>query len=387
MFDELPQHAGNPQELFAFVAQELANAGSWSRLFDLRLLQARFDLGLNLARRESFDDVQEPVRTQLENSYLAACREVGQLLLDAGRLREAWIYLRPVGDRSPVQRYLSRVSPPSDGDDASLDELIEVALFEGVDPERGYAWLLGKRGTCNSITTLDAMQSQLRRDDLRACAAILVRHVYGELRGNLRGHLHRLRGSAPENLSVRELIDQFPELVEGGSYHLDASHLGSAVRYARLLDDPRLLGVAREMVEYGGRLPKDLQYPDQAPFEETYVAHRLYFAALSGEGAVPALEYFERRAAESNFETDGAGPVETYVTLLARLGRARDALDAYGQFVPRGRELSPMAPTLLELAQAAGDWDAYAALCRERDDVVGFVAGTLANKAEPSSSR
>jgi hypothetical protein len=43
--------------------------------------------------------------------------------------------------------------------------------------------------------------------------------------------------------------------------------------------------------------------------------------------------------------------------------------------------LSPHAPTLLELAAASGDWDRYEALCREREDLIGYAAGVLARSA------
>ena len=52
-------------------------------------------------------------------------------------------------------------------------------------------------------------------------------------------------------------------------------------------------------------------------------------------------------------------------------------LAAYSELVKKERELSPHAPTLLELARASGDWERYEAICRERDDLLGFAAGLL----------
>src|SRR5690606_34268189 len=99
MFDELAALADDPERVFQHVAQSLAAAGEFHRLFDLRLIQERRRLGLPLDRRTPIDDVEEPLRSQLEAGYLDACREVGELLLEAGRLREAWMYLRPAGDK------------------------------------------------------------------------------------------------------------------------------------------------------------------------------------------------------------------------------------------------------------------------------------------------
>ena len=376
MFDEIASLAGEPERLFNRVAQSLVAAGELHRLFDLRLIEQRRSLGLPLDRRTPIDDVEEPLRSQLEAGYLAACREVGELLLEAGRLREAWMYLRPAGDKLSLRKRLAHVAP--DGEQA--DELIELALYEAVDPERGYAWLLGRNGTCNGITTLDGLSPQLSVDDQTACAAVLVRHVYGELRGNLRGHLNRLTGETPGNLSVIELITQHPELIAGGNYHLDASHLASAMRYARLLTDPSLVAKSLEMAEYGSHLPTDMQYPGDAPFEELYATHRLLFQATLGREVDAALEYFSRRAHEPQDDRQGAAAIETYLILLARVGRAGEALEEFAALAPKDRELSNYAPTLLELAEWSGRWDRYDEICRERDDVLGFAAGTLARR-------
>lgn len=374
-YDDLANLAGDPSEMFREVAQSLVAAGEFHRLFDLRLLQERHRHGLPLDRRTPIDDVEEPLRSQVEAGYLAACREVGELLLESGRLREAWMYLRPAGDKFSIRQRLAGVVL----DDERADELIELALFEGIDPERGYAWLLGRNGTCNSITTLDGMSQQLDAADIRACAGVLLRHVYRELHGNLRGHYNKLKGAAPPStLTIEQLINQNPELLAGGNYHLDISHLQSTVRYARVLTDPALVTKAFEIADYGSRLPADLQYPGESPFEELFAAHRRWFGALLGREVDPAVEFFGEKARAEGDDPRSTAAVETYLILLLRLNRADDALAAFEELAPAGRELSPHAPTLLELARASGNWERYAAICRERDDLLGFAAGLLA---------
>jgi hypothetical protein len=373
MFDDLAALGDDAEAIFQQAARSLVSTGELHRLFDLRLMQERRRLGLPLDRRTNIDDVEEPLRSKLESAYLAACREVGELFLEAGQLREAWMYLRPAGDRLPVRAHMARVTPAED----RLDELIELALYEAVDPERGYAWLLGRQGTCSAITTLDGLGPQLGVADLKACAAVLVRHVYNELRGNLRGHLARLSPGAASDLSVRELVERHPELMAGGNYHLDASHLASTVRYGRLLTEPALVDKALEIAEYGSRLPADMQYPGEAPFEELYAAHRLLFQATLGQNVDEALEYFGAKARTGVDDPQSTTAVETYLILLSRAGRAAEALEAYAELVPRERQLSPHAPTLLELASQCGGWDRYEAICREREDLLGFAAGRL----------
>lgn len=376
-YDELANLADDPREMFQEVAQALVAAGELHRLFDLRLLQERHRHGLPLDRRTPIDDVEEPLRSQVEAGYLAACREVGELMLESGRLREAWMYLRPAGDKFSIRERLATVVL----DDERADELIELALFEGIDPERGYAWLLGRNGTCNSITTLDGMSQQLDAVDVRACAGVLLRHVYRELHGNLRGHYNKLKGTAPPNtLSVGQLIEQNPELLAGGNYHLDVSHLQSTVRYARLLTDPALVAKAFEIADYGSRLPADLQYPGEAPFEDLFAAHRRWFSALLGREVDEAIQYFGDKARTEGDDPRSTSAVETLLVLLLRLNRADEALAAYSELVTKERELSRHAPTLLELARSSGDWERYEAICRERDDLLGFAAGLLARR-------
>jgi hypothetical protein len=388
----------NPDQLFQQVAQTLVERGEFHRLFDLRLTQERHRLGLPLDRRTPIDDVEEPLRSQLEVGYLAACREVGELLLEAGRLREAWMYLRPAGDKLALRQRLAKLVIEDD----RADELIELALFEAVDPERGYAWLLGRNGTCNAITTLDGMSSQLGLSDLKACGAVLVRHVYRELHGNLRGHLTRLQGEAPAGLGVVELINAYPQLLADGSYHLDVSHLASTMRYARLLTEPSLTAKALEIADYGSRLPTDLQYAGEAPFEDQFATHRLLLAATLGQEVEEALDYFARRASDSAVRepTDQASPttspkalenttaIETYLILLTRIGRPGEALSAFADLVPKGAELSPHAPTLLELATSSGDWQLYDKICHDREDMIAYAAGVLArSKTEPHQAQ
>jgi hypothetical protein len=376
MFDELASLADDPERLLNRAAQSFASAGDLHRLFDLRLMQERLRLGLALDRRTPIDEVDEPLRSQLEAGYLAACREVGELFIESGRLREAWMYLRPAGEMQSLRRRLACIA----ADEAQADELIELALYEGVDPERGFAWLLGRQGTCSGITALDGLAEQLSLADLTACAAVLVRHVYNELRGNLRGHLQRLTKAPPPDATVRELITGHPELQAHGDIHLDASHLTSAMKYARLLTEPALVEKALEMAEYGSRLPAELQYAGDPPFEDVYPTHRRWFQATLGRDADAALEYFAEQAEREVENPLATAALEAYLELLVRVGRSADALDAVARLVPPDRQLSRHAPTLLELAEQSGQWSHYATICEARNDVLGFTAGLLAQR-------
>ena len=119
------------------------------QLFEMYKIRARARLGLPLLFPGTTEDLTPEQRDQLEDALVEACDEVGRMLLDEGRVREGWYYLRPVGDKAPVIAALEQ----AEVDEENLADLIEVALYEGVAPRIGFGWLLEHSGTCNAITT------------------------------------------------------------------------------------------------------------------------------------------------------------------------------------------------------------------------------------------
>jgi len=381
MFDRIAAASDDTAQMFQQTAQQLLEAGQLHQLFEMRLLEQRYKLGLPLDQQTALDDVSSPAREQLEQAYLQACREVGRLLLDRGQAREAWAYLRPAGEKVLLQQWLERAVPSED----QAEELIELALYEAIDPERGFAWLLAHRGTCNAITEFDALAGRLSAKDQRACATVLVRHMHAELLENLHGHLQRLEHTAPATDSIVTILKEYPDLLADGAYHVDTSHLSTTVRFARSLishsmTEPQLLKIAIDLATYGNGLAKDLQYPDQPPFEDLYPTHLLLFRATLGEETQEALEYFRQQAETVSTEYYGSSAIEAYLILLARLDQSEMAMEEYARFVPAGSSLSAFAPTLLQLAEESGCWDRYLEICQQRDDAVGFAAGLLARQ-------
>ena len=380
MFDKIAEFSRDPDQMFRHAARQLVETGQLHRLFDLRLMQRRHELSLPLDTNDALEDLEDAVMERLENGYLKACREVGQLFLEAGQPREAWHYLRPTGEKKAVRQWLERAVP----NDADADQLIELALYEGIDPERGYAWLLARRGTCNAVTELEAMRAGLSIKDQTACAAVLVRHMHQELSASLRGHLERLGETPKTGQTIAELLSSHPVLLAEGAYHVDTSHLATTVRMARLITNPDLLEKAIDLAEYGSRLADDLQYPDEPPFEDLYQTHLMLFRATLGCDVETALEYFGGRARETASDRQSTTAVEAYLVLLERTGHADRALDEYTNLVPADRVLSPYAPPLLQLAQSCGDWERYFDICQQRDDLVGFAVGQL---SQPQPAR
>jgi hypothetical protein len=138
------------------------------------------------------------------------------------------------------------------------------------------------------------------------------------------------------------------------------------------------------LAEYGSKLHSNFQFRGDEPFVEIYPAHRLFFAAQLGSRVEEAVAYFRERAETAKVEEIGTMPVETYVVLLTRLKRYREAAAAIAKMIPPGVSAQGFAPTLFELCGLAGDYTPMLERCRERDDPVGFAAAAISARVGES---
>lgn len=368
--------SGGAEAALDRLADYLKKAHQYHDLFDVRLMQARRKQGLPIVWTKSMDDLPEPQRTAVEDASLEACRECGRGLLAVGRVKEAWMYLRPTGDKAAVAAELQKLV----ADDESLSEdVIDIALNEGVSPRLGFQLMLQNYGLCNCITTFEQQMHGRPKADRRGVVELLLRFIHDELLRNVRDDVARQQGSRPTENTLAELVHDRDWLYEADNYHTDATHLQSIVRFAVILDDPELLRLAVDLTEYGRRLSQSYQFPGQPPFQDTYADHAKFFRALLGENVDEALAYFKAEADASAQEED-TSPIEVYVSLLARTGRVGEAIDETARLLPPGRRQSDLAPSLQELAQQSGDYDRLMNVSRSRGDLLGFAAG-LTSKA------
>lgn len=368
---ELDQHGADAA--LERLARHLATSQQFHELFDVRLMQARLRLGLPVVATQPLDELAAPLRSQMEDASLTACREVGNRLLEAGRLREAWMYLRPLGEKQEMAAALQRLA-----DDESLTEqLIEIALNEGVAPRLGFELILKQYGICNAITTFDAEMHGQPRRQRQEVAALLVRHLHAELAANVRAEIRREQGSEPVEQTVAALVADRDWLFASDNYHVDTSHLAAVVRFAEVLEDRDSLELAVDLTEYGRRLSPQYQYAGQAPFADVYASHGLFFRAQLGQQVDEALAFFRHEAEQQEGSTL---PAEVYVALLDRLGRTDEALEAAARWLPPPARASGFAPSLLELALRSGRYERLMEVCRQRGDVLGFAAGLVAGK-------
>lgn len=367
------------------LAEHLRQSGQYHDLFDVRLMQSRKRHGMSVSESPNLDELQEPLRTQMEDAYLDTCKEVGELLLSAGKIREAWMYLRPVGNRETVAAALARLAAQEE----LREQIIEIALHEGVAPRLGFELVLKHYGTCNSITMFDSQMHSRPKKDREECAALLINHLHEELARNLRADIARREGNTPTQTTIKGLVENRDWLFAEDQYHIDTSHLGSVVRFALEVTSRPVLALAADLTEYGRRLSSQFRYPGVEPFADTYVSHAHFFRAQLGEGVAEGIQYFQDKARTLSVEEHGTFPAETLAVLLSRLSRHKEAFDALAAGVPPGVRTTGFSPPLMQLAKAAGKFRELADISRERGDLVGYCMSLIESgaPAKPGANR
>ncbi|GAB5403034.1 MAG: hypothetical protein Aurels2KO_12650 [Aureliella sp.] len=365
--------AGKQAEALDALVEHLIQAELYHELFEARKMRLRLELGLPAAQAEHEEKCDEATELKLERGLLDACREVGELFFKAGKVREGWMYMRPVGDKEVAAKALAAVEP----NDENADELLEVLVHEAVDIRRGYALSLSRMGTCNSITLFESALAARPRDDQQAAAGLLVRHVHKELLENLTADIERREGTRPSETMAEELLADRADLLRDGTYHLDTSHLASTVRFARVVDDKAVLRLVRDIAFYGSKLHAQFQYPGEEPFLDLYPASLAFFGALLGDRVDAGVRYFQQKADSVSQQDFGTVAIEVLIDLQSRCGRHEDALVTYEKRLPPGARTMGIAPTLLQLSQRAGSYDAMQSICKDRQDLLGFAAAAI----------
>ena len=82
IYDELTQlPAGDAAALFDRVAAQLTADKDYHKLFDSRLMRKKYELGLPVTKPASLNDVPDSLRKTVEETYITAAREAGELFL------------------------------------------------------------------------------------------------------------------------------------------------------------------------------------------------------------------------------------------------------------------------------------------------------------------
>ncbi len=169
------------------------------------MLRKKFELGLPLDRPSSLSDVPEGLRKEVEAAYVEAAREAGNRFLESGDIAQAWTYFQVLREPEAVARALEAVNPAAESSER-LEELIHIALIQGVNPAKGLGLMLKAHGTCSTITTLDQTLHTLKPEQRQACAKVMVRGLYSDLTESVRRDVERRIPGLPPGEPLRALI-------------------------------------------------------------------------------------------------------------------------------------------------------------------------------------
>ncbi len=378
-FESLEQsfNTGGATAALQSLADRMRSEKKYHELFEALKMKVRNELGLPILPGEGVtsDDLPESTREKLEVGLVAACREVGELLLAEGKVREGWMYLRPVGDKAAAAKLISKIAPDED----NTEELIEVLLHEGVDTGRGFQLLLDRNGTCNSITTFDQIMHQRSKPERQAAASALLQRLHSDLLANVRTDILRQEGKEPSEQTLAALTADRDWLFHDGAYHIDTTHLASVVRMARVLENPEELRKALDLTRYGLHLSPQLQYQGDEPFADQYPANELYYQVVLGENVEAGLAFFETKARLLDPQHNGTAGIETYLELLSRTGKHEQALKEALTLIPENTPSVAYAPLLLDLSTKVGDFRSMLEFCRQKNDEFGFAAALISH--------
>ena len=99
--------AGDKEKALDQLVSYLQEAGKYHELFEALKMRLRTRLGLSAAQAEQESSLDDATELELERGLIDACRQVGELFLKAGKIREGWMYMRPVGNRELAAQALA----------------------------------------------------------------------------------------------------------------------------------------------------------------------------------------------------------------------------------------------------------------------------------------
>ena len=382
---ELKKTVGGSAESSAFSSSQILNAvestllaqKDYHRLFDAKLMRVRQSLGIPLTQPTSLKDIPAEHEVAFREAYTNSAREIGQLFLNDGQLADAWAYFRPINETTPVRDAIAkRATEIGSEPGPQLDELLNLALYEGAHVVEGLKLLLKSHGICNTVTAMGQLLAQMTQDERRQAAAVMVRTIYSDLQHNVRRDAERRQPTLKPGLSLGELVRGREFLFAEGAYHVDVSHLHSIVSFARHLlpSDPELK-LAIELSQYGAQLAEQLRYPGDVPFDDYYAANEYFLKAVAGMAVDESMQYFIDRLNQESDAADKRMIAFVLVDLGQRVDRVNMALDAAAPHVSRLED--PAGFSFTSYCVSAKRLDTLQAAARENDDVLAMATALL----------
>ncbi len=370
LFDEVEQtlQSSGSEAGFELLIQRFRNEKKYPLIFNARLMKMRHELGLGLIEIDSKPDLPKEIGTPYHQAQIRAAREVGQLFLEDGAIEQAWPYFRAIGETAPVAAAIEKLEPRDE-----MAAIIEIALYERVNPRKGFELLLNSYGTCRAITSIQQYPAEEGRAE---CIGLLVRTLHGELLENLKRTIAEKEAKAPETTNVPVLIQGRDWLFGEFSYYVDTSHLLSVIQLSLDLEDSDTLKLALQLAEYGTHLSSEFQYRGSPPFD-SYEDYVFYLQALIGQEVGQAIAHFRGKLPQDKGAAVDFNPAQVLVGLLARIQRYPEAIEVSLEHLTDIEPAQLTCPNVYQLCQLGRDYQRLKELSKNQGDLLSFVAGVL----------
>jgi hypothetical protein len=364
-----------PAEAVDQLCADLRELGDLNALFYAMLMKKRVELGVSPFPTGAAAELPTATHDAYEESIREAGRLVGGEFLKQHDLRKAWFYFNMLGEPGPVREYLE-TAQLTDADD--VQPLIEIGLYHGVHPTRGFDLVVERYGICNAITTYSGQDFSRNPGAKQHCIRALVRTLYDQLRERLKADVEGRGGTVPDGQTIGEIVKSHPELFDEGAYHIDTSHLSSVCQFALELEACPERTLARDLCAYGEKLSDSFKFAADPPFEKTYADYKVLLDVLDGVDVEAGLKHFRDKIEPAAAE-GSTFPAEVNVNLLLKTDRKAEALAVAKKYLAgESRQLS--CPGVYELCQQAGDFTGLAEAAKTRGDGVNFLAGLIARR-------
>ena len=352
----------------------------YHQLFEALKIQLRHRLNLPLVNSAPTEKLDSENQAEFESGLLDACRTVGLLLVADQKLREAWVYLQPLDDRKLFRTLLEKYQI----NDNNADEVIDIALMQLAAPTVGYQLVLERYGTCNAITSFESSVHGFDATTRAELAGLLVDHLYGELTDSLKNCL--TENEIATDGEFIDLVTAHEELLASKGPLVDATHLSSTLRIGRDTTERDSHLKLCEMAQYGCLLDEPYRFPGEAPFENTFRDHLIFYRALTAEDpnsetVTEAIQFFDKRSLAAAGDPFNPIPDEVFVDLLYRLGRNSQAIEVSLERLAKRTERAGIAPPIHQMATEAEHFKMLQDYYLKENDLLGFTVSVLTDSS------
>lgn len=367
--------AKGPEKAVDELCTSLRELGDYNALFYALLMKKRLQLGVSPFPTGAAADMPPATHEEYENAIRDAGRQVGKLYLDQGDVRKAFFFFNMLGETDPLREYIENYQFDPDQD---CQAIIEISLYQGIHPAKGFRLVLDRYGICNAITTYSGQDFSRNPPAKQMCIGMLIASLHEQLLERLKTDIAQRGFPVPETNSIIELLDGREYLFAEDAYHIDTSHLSSIVQMSLELEAGPELALARDLCAYGEKLAGHFQHEADPPFERSYADYKILLEIFLDIDREKALKHF-RDKIEPEAEQGNTFPAEVYVNILLRLGRKPEAIEVAKKYLAKEqRQLS--CPNVYELCQQAKDFSGLAEAAKQRADGVNYLAALIAKK-------